>query len=368
MSTYIIPFFNLIMVIIGSLSAAWTIFNIIRAGIEIMGQGGDKKADGIARVKWIIIGAVASVSAFTLAGVAGLLATTLQGNATGVSGTFTQGGSGTQQLIQLPSNSQGSGIQGWVTGALMAALAFIFNTFAAMFWSISGMSGPAAMIQSNIATASNGNVMGIFSPVTWSAMLYVQHTLDFVVGIAAVIAFSIQGMRIQGAAPSIAKERATDLIRNVLLVAIVLGLTPMAMGLVTSGVSDLTMFILGEMQKHVQMVKNAGSLSYSQFIYSAQPTTVDNALKMSLFKDNDVANSLFNLVFSVVNLLSYLVYTWRRVMLAIFITIMPLFYIGLVTGRRQDLVIHWWKEFLSYMLIPFVSSLLLFIASVFIGM
>lgn len=370
MSTYIIPFFHLIMVIIGALSAAWTIFNVIRAGIEIMGQGGEKKADGIARVKWIIIGAVASVSAFTLAGIAGLLATTLQGNATGISGSFTQGDSGSQQLMNLPNAGQGSGVTGWVTGAGLSLIAFLFNMFAEIFWQISGPNGPvgpSAMVQANIASPSNGDVMGIFSPTTWSAMMYVQHTLDFVIAIAAVIAFSIQGMRIQGAAPSIAKERAMDLVRNILLVGIVLGLTPMAMGLVTSGVSDLTMYIMGQIQTHVKLVNDAGSIGYGPLLYSANPITVNQAAQIALFRDNSVANSFFNLVFSVVNLLTYLVYTWRRVMLAIFITIMPLFYIGLVTGRRQDLVIHWWKEFLSYMLIPFAASLFLFIAAVFIG-
>lgn len=239
--------------------------------------------------------------------------------------------------------------------------------FAAAFWALAGFTGPSAMIDANIQDQqSNGYVMGIFPETTWTAMMYVQHALYIFIAIAALISFVVQGIQIQNSpSSSVAKERAVGLAKSVATTGLMLGATPYLLGLANAGVSDLTQYVQGLIGDHTAAIAKANPMVNIMF----NPGTLNMSAitNLSLFSGNSLMNSIFALIYSAVNLVMWIVYQWRRVVLAFLITLMPLFYIGFVTGRKPDLAIHWWKEVIAYMFIPFVVSLLLLVAQVFIG-
>ena len=75
---------NVIMLISavgGAVAGAFAIFHFVKAGILMMGQGGSRKEDGMAHLKWGFIGGAVALCAGLLAGVVALIATTLNGAA-----------------------------------------------------------------------------------------------------------------------------------------------------------------------------------------------------------------------------------------------------------------------------------------------
>ena len=71
----------LITVIGGAVAGAFAIFHFVKAGILMMGQGGSKKEDGMAHLKWGFIGGAVALCAGLLAGVVAMIATVLNGGA-----------------------------------------------------------------------------------------------------------------------------------------------------------------------------------------------------------------------------------------------------------------------------------------------
>lgn len=336
---------------------------IALTGIHVMGTAPSRKAEAIGRVKWIVLGTIVALSTYFLANLVGYEASLVSPGA--ASPTVPSVSFGTQQVPSLPGYGTNSGVAGWIESAVFSTLSDVISLFAMVFWALTGFTGPSSMIRLNIQTDTNGYVMGIFASQTWSAMMYVQHSLYFLIGISALISFVLQGIQIQNApSSSVAKERATALFRSVMLTGFLIGATPYLLGLANAGVSDLTQYILQLMTVHTdQLAKN----TMLDVLFGQTPLASSAFTKLKLLSGASVANSLFDLVYSIVNFATWLVYQWRRVVLGLLITLMPLFYVGLVTGKKPDLAIHWWKEVLAYLLIPFVASLFLLVAQVFIG-
>lgn len=363
MHTYVLPWVHFVLLLLTAAAAGFAMVQIALAGIGVIGAGPSRKAEAIGKVKWIVLGIVVALSTYFLAHMVAYEATLVApstANSTAPTASF-----GQQTLTNLPGNPSSTGVAGWIEGAVFSTFAAMINLFAMVFWTLTGFTGPGAMIKLNIQTVTNGDVMGIFAPQTWNAMMYVQHSLYFLIGVAALISFVIQGIQIQNApSSSVAKERAMNLFRSVLLTGFLLGLTPYLLGLLNAGVSDFTQYILQIMTVHTgQLAQN----TMLDTLFGQSPGTAAAYSKLKLFGGASVANALFDLVYSVVNFATWLVYQWRRVVLGLFITLMPLFYVGLATGKKPDLAIHWWKEVTAYLLIPFVASLFLLVAQVFIG-
>ncbi|SFU95255.1 hypothetical protein [Alicyclobacillus macrosporangiidus] len=371
MSNDLLSLTHFVLAILMAGAAGFALVQTGLAGIAIISTSPQKKAEALGRVKWIVIGAILALSAYTLTALVSWEMTQVSGGQTG--GSLTTSPPSDSQLIQLPGmTDSGEGIKGWLMDATFAVLAGLLDALAAIFWALTGFTGPAAMITANIWTPDKNDswVMGIFSTQTWSAMMYVQHSLYALVAIAALISFVIQGIQIENAPSSaIAKERAATLAKNVVVAGLVLGLTPYALGLLNAGVSDLTQWVLNLSASHDQQL--APNSFWGFLFYDGTQSSADFIANLKLFAGTSsgslIGNSLFNLLMSVVNLCMWVTYQWRRVVLAILITLMPLFAIGLVTGKRVDLIVHWWKEVTAYMLLPFVAALFLLIARVFIG-
>lgn len=333
------------------------------AGMGVIGSAPQRKEDAVGRVKWILLGTAVALATYFLAHMVGYEASLIAPGGTNPNSPIVNFGQ--QKVPTLPGYSNTSGVGGWVESIIFTSLSDILSLFAMVFWSLTGFTGPSAMIKLNIQTASNGDVMGIFAPQTWSAMMYVQHSLYFLIGVSALISFVLQGIQIQNApSSSVAKERAMNLFKSVLLTGFLLGVTPYLLGLVNSGVSDLTQYILQIMTVHTEQLTQ-NTMLYT--LFGQSPGTASMYTKIKLLDGASVANSLFDLVYSIVNFCTWVVYQWRRVVLGLLITLMPLFYVGLVTGKKPDLAVHWWKEVVAYMTIPFVASLFLLVAQVFLG-
>jgi hypothetical protein len=359
-----------VLTILMAASGGFALVQTALAGIAIISSSPQKKAEAMGRVKWIVIGAVLALSTYTLTAFVSWEMQQVSGGAnTGSLGTSSAPNS---ELIQLPGMTDSGGITGWIVSGIFAGITALLDAIAAIFWALTGFTGPSAMAADNVWTQSKNStwIMGIFSTQTWSAMMYVQHALYVLVAIAALISFVIQGIQVQSAPSSaIAKERAVTLGKNVVAAGLVLGLTPYGLGLLNAGVSSLTEWVLGLSAAHAQALAHTGLWG---LLFGSKPGNASMVQDIRLFAGTSsgslLGNALFNLVLSVVNFCMWVVYQWRRVVLAILITVMPLFCIGLVTGRRVDLIVHWWKEVIAYMLIPFVAALFLLVAWVFIGL
>ena len=363
MHTYVLPWVHFVLLLLTAAAAGFAMVQVALAGFGVMASGPSRKAEAIGKVKWIVLGVAVALSTYFLASMVGYEASIV---APAVPTPSTPTASfGQQTLTNLPGQSAPSGVAGWIETAVFATIADMINLFAMVFWTLTGFTGPSAMIKLNIQTATNGDVMGIFAPQTWNAMMYVQHSLYFLISVSALISFVLQGIQIQNApSSSVAKERAMNLFKSVLLTGFLLGLTPYLLGLLNAGVSDFTQYILQIMTVHTgQLAQN----TMLDTLFGQSPGTAAAYSKLKLFGGGSVANAMFDLVYAVVNFATWLVYQWRRVVLGLFITLMPLFYVGLATGKKPDLAIHWWKEVTAYMLIPFVASLFLLVAQVFIG-
>lgn len=363
MHTYVLPWVHFVLLLLTAAAGGFAMVQMALTGVGVIGSNPTRKAEAIGRVKWIMLGVVVSLSTYFLAHMVGYEATLISPN-TGTS-TAPTASFGQQAIPTLPGYNNTPGVAGFVEAAVFSTLADLISMFAMVFWVLTGFTGPGAMIRLNIQTPTNGDVMGIFAPQTWTAMMYVQHSLYFLIGVSALISFVIQGIQIQNApSSSVAKERAMALFRSVLLTGFLIGLTPYLLGLLNAGVSDFTQYILQLMTVHTQQLAQNTMLDT---LFGQSPGSAAAYSKIKLLSGASVANSLFDLVYSIVNFATWLVYQWRRVVLGLMITLMPLFYVGLVTGKKPDLAIHWWKEVTAYMLIPFVASLFLLVAQVFIG-
>lgn len=368
----LLSFTQLILTLLTAAAGGFAVVETALAGVAIISSSPQKKAEAAGKVKWIVIGTVIALSAGTLvAFVSWEISKVTVGTAASMGDLGAPGAS----LVALPGNTSSFGVTGWIISAIFASFDALLNTLSAIFWTLAGYTGPASMIAANIWTPSKNStwMMGIFPTQTWSAMMYVRNSLYALVAIAALISFVIQGIQIGNAASStVAKERAVTLAKNVVALGLVLGLTPVGLGLLNAGTSSLTQWILDLIKSHSQAMTN-GTMYMDGFVFNVQSTpnsfAAVSALKMfaGTSSGSALGNSLFNLTLSIINLIMWVVYQWRRVVLAILITLMPLFGIGLVTGRRVDLIVHWWKEVTAYMLIPFVAALFLLIAHVFIG-
>ncbi|MCF8567037.1 hypothetical protein LLE49_20150 [Alicyclobacillus tolerans] len=363
MNTYVLPWLHFVLLLLTAAAGGFAMVQLSLAGIGVIATSPQRKADALGRVKWIVLGTVVALSTYFLAHMIGYEASLMLPRSSSANTPTVNFGQ--QPIPTLPGYNNNSGLGGWVESMVFSSLADILSLFAMVFWALTGFTGPSAMVRLNIQTSSNGDVMGIFAPQTWSAMMYVQHSLYFLIGVAALISFVLQGIQIQNAPSSaVAKERTVALLKSVLLTGLLMGLTPYLLGLANAGVSDLTQYILQLMKVHTSQLAQNTMLDT---LFGQSPGTASMYTKIKLLSGASVANSLFDLIYSIVNFATWVVYQWRRVVLGLLITLMPLFYIGLVTGKKPDLAVHWWKEVVAYLLIPFVASLFLLVAQVFIG-
>ena len=365
MNTYVLPWVHFVLLILMSLAGGFSMVHIVLAGMAITSSKSGKKEEAIGRVKWILFGTIVALSAYFLARFVGYEASLVApstGSGSAPTLSFTP-----SPVTTLPGSPSGNGVAGWIETAVFASLSDLLTMFALVFWALTGFTGPSAMVKENIQTSQNGDVMGIFSPHTWSAMMYVQHSLYFIVGVAALISFVLQGIQIQNAPSSgVAKERAVSLAKSVVLTGLLLGASPYLLGLLNAGVSDFTQYITHLISLHTEQLVQSQSTVLS-LVFGQTPLAAKSFEGLKLFGGASVANAMFNLVFSIVNLCTWLVFQWRRIVLGMLITLMPLFYVGLVTGKKADIAIHWWKEVAAYLLIPFIASIFLLMAQVFIG-
>lgn len=356
-------YLHFVMLFLGTAAFGFTLVHTALAGIAIMGSHPQKKEEAAGRIKWIVVGAVIAFSSYVIAGVSGHVAAVIEPS---ISGKALSGSAVNAGTMELPGMGSHWGMGGWVESLIFNTLSDLLNMFAIVFWTLVGFQGPTSMALANVQSATNTNVMGIFSPTTWSAMMYVQHAFYFVIAFAAVISFSMQGINIQNAPSSaIAKERLMTLIKNVIVAGILLGGTPYLLGLLNSGVEVFSNYITHMITVHTALLDNSGTIT--QTIFGRVPLSPSLFTKFELFSGQSLANAFFNLLLSVVNLIMWVVYQMRRITLALMITFMPLFYLGLVTGKNASLVTHWWKEIISYLLIPVTAMLFLLVAQVFLG-
>jgi hypothetical protein len=366
MNAYILPLLRFVLAILTAVAVGFSVIQITFAGIAMIGNKPGGKEEAAGKIKWIIVGLIASLSTYFLGALVTHIAIAVAPNTayTNSIGTSTSG------LMALPgTGSSLGGIGGWIESEIFSAASAIMQLIAAVEWALTGFIGPTGMALNNLQVGTNGDIMGIFSPTTWSTIMYVQHSLYFVIAVAALISFMLQGIQIQNSPSSgVAKERAATLVKNIIVAGLMLGGTPYLLGLANATVADFAQYIQQLMGVHTAALANSvvGDIVFSP-----------GSLDATAFKDfklfsgvgigSSLANSFFAMVMFLVNLLMWLVYQWRRVVLAMLLALMPLFYIGLVTGKRTDLIIHWWKEVLAYMLVPVVALLFLYVAQVFIG-
>lgn len=367
MHTYILPLLHLVMDTLAIAAVGFSVVHVSFAGIAILSHKSSAKEDAAGRIKWILIGLIVALGAYSLGALVSYLGGALSPT---TSYAIPTGTAVNPPAAQLPGTNELGGLGGWVESIIFASFADLMNLVAIVAWTLSGFTGPNAMALQNLQTATNGNIMGMFAPKTWAAMMYVQDSLYFIVGVAAVVSFALQGIQIQNAPSSgVAKERAVTLVKNIILAALLLGGTPYLLGLANSVVSDFAQYINHMITVHTELL--AQSNVWVQLLFGSGPTSASRLTKWELFGTGvsaSVANSFFNMVLAIVNLIMWIMFQIRRVVLAFLITLMPLFYIGLVTGKRADLVLHWWKEVLSYLLVPVIVMLFLFVAQVFLGM
>lgn len=355
---------NFVLEILMACAGAFSMAQMSIAGIGIISASPQKRAEAVSRIKWIAIGTGVAVLSYVLtrfiAYEASIVAPHVTATAPGMS--YQPG-----QLLKLPGVQNKAGIEGWVVNVVFSSLTDFCKMIAAACWALTGFTGPSAMIDANIQDGqSHGYVMGIFPETTWTAMMYVQHSLYIFVAVAALISFVIQGIQIQNApSSSVAKERVVSLIKSIVTTGFMIGGTPYILGIVNAGVSDLTNYVQGIAYVHTVDIAKANPMV--KMMFNPNKLSASAMSNLALFSGNSMLNAIFAMFYSVVNLIMWAVYQWRRVVLAFLITLMPLFYIGFVTGKKPDLALHWWKELIAYMFIPFMLSLLLLVAQVFIG-
>lgn len=367
MSTYILPLLRLVMDALAVAAVGFSVVHISFVGVAIIGQKPSAKEEAIGRIKWILIGLSVALGAYFFEALVAYLAAAVSPAIAVTQPTYS---AVNPPATSLPGTTMSSGLSGWVENSIIASLARLSDLVAVIAWALSGFTGPNAMALANVQTAKNGDVLGIFAPKTWAAMMYVQHSLYFVIVVAALISFALQGIQIQNAPSSgVAKERAVTLIKNIIMAGLLLGGTPYLLGLANSAVSDFAQYINQLITAHTELLAKSNGII--QLLFGASPQGASALTKWKLFsvgnENVSLANAFFNMVFAIVNLITWLIYQIRRIILAFLITLMPLFYIGLVTGKRTDLVLHWWKEVLSYLLVPVIAMLFLFVAQVFLG-
>lgn len=374
----ILPLLTIALKILSAIAGAWTLFHLIKAGLGIMSGNSRSKEEGISRFKFVIIGGVVSLSTYFFAEMIQVLmvAAINGGSSSGSSNTLSITDTSPPTINGIPgTSSDGNPILDWVINSVTSSITRILDMLAGVLWAFSGFATQKGLITANILTRTPGNndlVLGMFAQKTWDAMMYIQHSLTWVVGVSALIYFVIQGMKIQAAPSSmIAKERLFEVFKGVLVTALVMALTPELINLATLAMSDITYWVLDTMDAHTAALVAAGNnnrpLSFTNLIYGDVSVPEVQFFKINMTANLALPNSLFRLVYAVINLCCYVVYTWRRVFLALWISFLPIFYIGLVTGRNSALVFHWWKEFIAYLLVPTVAALFLYASFVFIG-
>ncbi|WP_258111250.1 hypothetical protein [Alicyclobacillus sp. SP_1] len=362
MHAYLLPLLQFVLYLLMAVAGAVALVQGSLVGLAIIRGGARERAEALARLKWVAFGTLAALSALLLARFSAYLAHALS-PAVALPAKDTSPFQ-TPSLASLPGN-HASGVGGWILNEIFLSIDGLCTLFAMVFWAFTGFQSMGSMAAHNVYSPHDGDLLGVFAPQTWAAMMTVQHTLYALVGIAAVVSFVIQGIRIASAQSSArAREGWVDLLRNVLWLGVMLGITPYLLGLLNAGVSDITLYLLHEVHVHTAHLSLTG---YSAALLSRKPLNPELVRDYKLFGGASVANSVFGLVYAVVNFCVWLIYLWRRVVLAILVTLMPLFFIGYVTGKRQDLAIHWWKEVITYLAIPMVGALMLLMASVFLG-
>ncbi|MFD1674857.1 hypothetical protein [Alicyclobacillus fodiniaquatilis] len=371
----ILPLVTSVMKILSAIAGAWTLFHLVKAGLGIMSGQARAKEEGLSRFKFVIIGGVISLGSYFFAEMIGVLMTAAVSTTTATNAASVSISPTTPPTINgIPGQSSGGNpILAWVINAVTGSIDAVLDMLSGVLMAFSGFVTQTGLIKANILaqkSGANNLVLGMFAPKTWAGMMYIQHSLMWIVGVAALIYFVVQGMQVQAAPSSIiAKERLYEVFKSIFITAAVMALSPELINWATLAMSDITYWVLDMISAHTAALSNDPNraLSFSDLIFGDQPISMTQFFTIKVTSNLEFPNSLFRLVYAIVNLCCYVVYTWRRVFLALWISFLPVFYIGLVTGRNKTLIIHWWKEFIAYLLVPSVAALFLFASFVFIG-